>query len=127
MLAFPVNMTCGMALQGALLRQAGGHADTESRSFPKLVAISIAPPPEVLRQRLASRDRGSVGEIAGRLERSDLKIPAGIETIELDPIEQRAAGRRIDFIQADWRQEPAGHRAQGSGGTARNPVSLSEW
>ncbi|MBC7133942.1 Ribose 1,5-bisphosphate phosphokinase PhnN [Pseudoruegeria aquimaris] len=52
--------------------------------FPALRVIHVTARPEVLAARLAARGRESTEDIAARLARAEIGLPAGIEAIEID-------------------------------------------
>ncbi|GGD31398.1 phosphonate metabolism protein/1,5-bisphosphokinase (PRPP-forming) PhnN [Sinisalibacter lacisalsi] len=52
--------------------------------FPALRVVHVTARPEVLAARLAGRGRETPGEIAARLERARLALPAGLDVAEID-------------------------------------------
>ena len=55
-----------------------------AEAFPGLRVLHVTARPEVLRARLAARGRESEAEIAARLARADLPLPAGLAVTRID-------------------------------------------
>jgi len=55
-----------------------------SEVFPALKVIHVTARPEVLAARLAARGRETPDQIAARLERARLTLPAGLDVVEID-------------------------------------------
>lgn len=57
--------------------------DMARAAYPDLVVLHITAPIPVLAERLAARGRESRDQIAARLERADLGLPAGFPCVEI--------------------------------------------
>ncbi len=70
--------------------------------FPMLKVIHITAPVAVLAERLAARGRESCDEIAARLSRADLSLPAGLPVIEIvnDGAPTQGVARLLQALRA---------------------------
>jgi ribose 1,5-bisphosphokinase len=72
-----------------------------SRTFPNFTVLNISAQPETLAARLTARGRESEAEIAKRLSQAEIKLPEGLDVINLSnngPLEQTIA-RAMALLQ----------------------------